>query len=315
MQASEAKSIRFIRLGEGGSWADDCFSEGIIRLGFSTGTPEILKLAKAKKWVEVRAYWLARDHAAQVASSYTNQMKTFFEDDGSTLWITIRNQFLYYGFAQPGAPEPFGKDPNTSKLSSYKKMAFGWRNRDSNGKLLTIDKLSGRLTKIGGFRGTICSLKDEIADYLKLRLNGKVNPAVEQAESAKANLQHHMRGLIQSLSWQDFETLVELIFSKSGWLRVARVGGNKETVDIELENPITKDIAFVQVKSTTNQKQLENYIERKKSGPYARMFYVYHTAQEELSGDEDGVSVFGPEQVAELVLSNGLIDWVIVKAN
>ena len=315
MNTSQIKTIRFIRLGEGGSWSEDCFKEGIIRLGFSSGTPEILSFAKNKKWLSVKNYWLARDHSPQVAGSYTNQMRAFFEDDGSTLWITIRNQVLYYGFAQPGDPVPYEKDPNKSKLSSYKKMSgSGWKSVDANGKLLAVDKLSGRLTKVAGFRGTICSLKEAIADYLKLRLAGKVNPAIEQAEALKLNLQKHISGLVQGLTWQDFETLVELIFSNSGWRRVARTGGNKETVDIELENPITKDSAFVQVKSSTTQKQLDSYINKMKASPYTRMFYVYHTGQADLTSEDESVSVFNVEQIAELVLSNGLIDWVIDKS-
>lgn len=315
MEISQAKSIRFIRLGESGAWSEDCFKEGIIRLGFSSGTPEILGLAKSKKWLNVRNYWLLRDHSAQVASSYTNQMKAFFEDDGTTLWITIRNQLLYYGFAVPGLPEPYELDSNKTKLSSYKKMAGGgWKNIDANGTTLAIDKLSGRLTKVGGFRGTICSLKQSVSDYLKLRLEGQVNPAIEKAEAVKMTLQHHIRELIQNLTWQDFETLVELIFSNSGWRRVARTGGNKETVDIELENPITKDSAFVQVKSSTTQKQLNSYINKMKAGPYTRMFYVYHTGHADLSSEEESVSVFNVDQIAELVLSNGLIDWVIDKS-
>jgi hypothetical protein len=316
MEISQAKAIRFIRLGEAGSWSEVCFNEGIIRLGFSSGTPEVISLAKSKKWSNVRNYWLSRDHSSQVASSYTNQMKAFFEDDGTTLWITIRNQFLYYGFAEPGLPEPYELDSNKSKLSSYKKMAgSGWRNIDANGKLLAIDKLSGRLTKVGGFRGTICSLKDSVADYLKLRLEGKVNPAIERAEAVKMTLQHHIKELVQGLSWQDFETLVELIFSNSGWRRVARTGGNKETVDIELENPITKDSAFVQVKSSTTQKQLDAYINKMKASPYTRMFYVYHTGHVELMSEDENISVFNVDQIAELVLSNGLVDWVIDKSS
>lgn len=316
MEISQVKAIRFIRLGEGGSWSEDCFKNGIIRLGFSSGTPEILNLSKSKKWTNVKDYWLSRDHSAQVASSYTNQIKAFFEDDGSTLWITIRNQLLYYGFTLPSFPEPYEPDLNKTKLSSYKKMAGnGWKNIDANGKVLAIDKLSGRLTKVGGYRGTICTLNQSVSDYLKLRLEGKVNPAIEQAEAVKMTLQHHIKDLIQNLTWQDFEVLVELIFSNCGWRRVARTGGTKETVDIELENPITKDSAFVQVKSTTSQKQLDSYIEKKKAGPYTRMFYVYHTGHAELTGEEENISVFNIDHIAELVLSNGLIDWVIDKSN
>lgn len=312
MNLSKITATRFIRLGQSGSWAEDCFRDGIIRLGFSSGTPEMLELAKKCKWEQVKNYWLAKDHSPQVASSYTNQMRAFFEDDGSTLWITIRNQYLYYGIAQAGVPIPYDKDPDKSKLSSFKKMSqSGWKNRDVNGKFLTIDKLSGRLTKVGGFQGTICSIKEPVANYLKLRIQGKINPAIEKTETLKLALQKQIIGLVRDLTWHDFETLVELIFSNSGWRRVAKTGGSKELVDIELENPITKDSAFVQVKSSTTQKQFDSYVNKMKASPYTRMFYVYHTGQAALLTDEENISVFNVDQISELVLSNGLIDWVI----
>ena len=44
--------------------------------------------------------------------------------------------------------------------------------------------------------------------------------------------------------------LVDLILSRSGWARLAKLGGTTEGIDIEAENASAGEIAFVQVKSS-----------------------------------------------------------------
>jgi hypothetical protein len=47
--------------------------------------------------------------------------------------------------------------------------------------------------------------------------------------------------MIKLLRWLDFETLVDLVFTSSGWRRVGTVGGDQEMVDFALELPSTKE--------------------------------------------------------------------------
>ncbi len=115
------------------------------------------------------------------------------------------------------------------------------------------------------------------------------------------------------LTWRDFELLVELIFSQSGWRRTSETGGSQETVDIELELPSTGERAFVQVKSRTNQAQLQDYMDRLTGRPESKMFYVYHTAKTALSATDGTVVLVGPERLAEMVLTSGLFDWLLKK--
>ena len=68
--------------------------------------------------------------------------------------------------------------------------------------------------------------------------------------------------LIAGLHWAEFETLVDLIFARSGWQRVSRVGGTLADVDLILEQPVTGETAFVQVKSKAGQSVLDDYIGR-----------------------------------------------------
>ena len=104
-------------------------------------------------------------------------------------------------------------------------------------------------------------------------------PEVAAARSARSALLRSTTDLMRLLTWRDFELLIELVFSQSGWRRISASGGTQKTIDIELVLPTTGEAAFVQVKSKTNQVQLDDYIERFAERDDARMFYVYHTSQ------------------------------------
>jgi len=56
--------------------------------------------------------------------------------------------------------------------------------------------------------------------------------------------------------------LVDLIFARSGWQRVSRVGEDLADVDMILEQRATGERAFVQVKSKAGQAVLDDYVDR-----------------------------------------------------
>ena len=70
------------------------------------------------------------------------------------------------------------------------------------------------------FRGTIC--KVEPMDYLLRKLNDELTPEVAAAEEAEAAIIGAIMAMMRLLTWQDFELLVDLVFSASGWRRVGR---------------------------------------------------------------------------------------------
>lgn len=80
-----------------------------------------------------------------------------------------------------------------------------------------------------------------------------------------------------------------------------------------MENPTAGEIAFVQVKSTANQKVLDDYVERfsKRRDRYARMIFAVHSPSGKLTVPYDiPVQVWTGERVAELVVRLGLGKWV-----
>lgn len=305
--AHKAVRIRYIKLGESGAWWPNCREAGLIRLGFATGVDHVYQAALKGRWKEIHRYWSGK---CRTPTHHTNQTRDFFEDDGETLWVTFEDGCLYYAFSD-GTPPVMVPDAAGSVRPTDDK---GWRNVDAKGQTMRLDQLSTRLTKTQGYRMTICRFSVEVEQYLRRRLAAEENPALLHCEEAKKRLLGHLEGLIRSLTWQDFEVLVELIFAQSGLRRVSRTGGTKKTTDIDLENIVTGETAFVQVKSQTSNAQLRDYVARKASelGHVDRMYYVYHTGSAQT--DAEDVVVWDNSRVAEQALSAGLLDWVLARS-
>ncbi len=117
--------------------------------------------------------------------------------------------------------------------------------------------------------------------------------------------------LMRRLEPRDFELLVDLVFTTSGWRRVGIVGKTQKTLDLTL--PSTGERAFVQVKAKTTSQELAEDVAAIEDSPFNRMFYVFHSG-EAATGDER-VTVIGPEQLADLVMDAGLVGWLIRKAS
>ncbi len=104
----------------------------------------------------------------------------------------------------------------------FRTVRGGWRWTDVNGESLTKDRLSGALTKLAAYRGTSCGVDQ--ADYVIRRINGQKIPEVERALAASAEMTESVLGLMRLLEPRDFELLVDLVFTSSGWRRVGVVG-------------------------------------------------------------------------------------------
>jgi len=313
MNFSNIKKIRFIKLGKGGEWADDCFNKGIIRIGFHSGVEEVYQAAIQNKYGKINEYWRKKQGRNRgTATGYSNQTKEFFEDDGSTLWVTFEAGFLYYGVSDGAIPKQDLDFPHPFP-TCYRSMKYPWNNRDAKGKILELLNLSGMITKTHGYRGTICKFDPEVLTdiYLKAKLSGHLNKDISAVEDARKDLVRKIKPLIKSLRDYDFETLCELIFSNSGWRRISRTGGTQKTVDFILQNPVTGDNAFVQVKTNSTQKVFETYVAKKSNMNFGRMFYIYHEGDVNDTSDDPSISLWDLDKVSEQVLDNGLVDWVI----
>ena len=108
--------------------------------------------------------------------------------------------------------------------------------------------------------------------------------------------------------------LIDLILARTGWIRIAKLGGATEGTDIEAENVATDEIAFVQVKSEANQSKLNDYVKRFQARRefYDRMIFAVHSPVGTLAppDDEPEVQVWEGNRIAELAVRLGLGEWI-----
>ena len=242
------------------------------------------------------------------AKDGVREIRDFYTLGSDCLWITFAESRLWWCLAEPEViwlgPEEEGCGPR------MRRTIDGWHNTSATGDELHIEALSSSLTQVAAYRGTICKVGAK--DYLLRRINGIEEPLIARAREAKAELVAVAVEMIAQLHWADFETLVDLIFTRTGWQRVSRVGGTQKDTDLLLQQPATGERAFVQVKSKANQAVLDDYVEMfRASGVYDRMFFVCHSPSGALTKpDDDGIHMLTGPSLAAMVINAGLLDWL-----
>lgn len=305
MPRLEATSTHYIKLGRAGEWEAESIGEGVLRFGYRELSHE---LCVAGDWVGAREAWRAhRDGNDAVLTSDMNQARTFYTAPDTSVFITFHAGRMYW--CRPRGPAELLAD-----RTKLRRTVNGWHGQTVGGNDLFYERLSGRLLKVQGFRGTICGVDAE--DYLLRKLGDEVTPQVEAALQAETQMIAAISELMCLLTWQDFELLVDLVFSSSGWKRTGATGGVQNTVDIELVLPSTQERAFVQVKSRATPAQLNDYLERmmQMDGVH-RMFFVWHTGDVGTAPEQGRVTLVGPDRLARMVLDAGLATWLRQKVS
>ena len=302
-----SKVIKFIKLGRSGDWELRCLEgdEPMIRLGFDN--PHHQKCLDGD-WEFIKKYW-SETKTKGKATETTNQIKDFYTLPSSAMWITFYKRKLYWCFASTDVKL-------LSDGSRVRSVIGQWKSQDINGEELYVENLSGKLAKVQMFRGTICSVKE--SKYLISKLNGKTLPEISKAKQCLFDLTSSIKPLISNLGWQDFELLVDLVFSNAGWQRVATLGKVEKSIDLDVISPVTGKRAFIQVKSQSSKEEFEDYINQFQSmEQYDEMYYVSHTdtsALEKLKLPLN-VQLIGLERMATLTVNSGLVKWLITKAS
>jgi hypothetical protein len=304
MTAVTASASYYIKLGRGGDWEAESLREGVLRFGYREAPHD---LCARGNWQGVWEAMKAVRGDAGAATRDVKQIRAYYEADEQSIFITFVGGVLHW--CRPAGPVQLLAD-----RSHRRATIDGWRNTSIGGTLLSADRLSGRLLKVQMFRGTICDVL--AGDYLLRKLSDELSPEVAAAEDAERALMTAIVGLMRLLTWQDFELLVDLVFSTSGWRRVSQVGRTQKTVDLELVLPSTAERAFVQVKSHATAAALDDYSARlAQAEAYDRMFFVWHTGNFAEEGNPAGVILLGPQRLARMVLDAGLSSWLREKVS
>ncbi len=305
----KASKANYIKLGEKGSYEKYCFENGVIALGFYE-VPHEEKFDPKTASVTYKNLGCSKG----TCTSYATQMLLFYNSTEDTLWFTIADGKLWWCFAKP-VIKFIGNDktlyPNGSR---HLETIHGWSDKDLKGNPLFLNELNGNLTKISGYQGTICKLDYGRLDYLLRRINGEELSEIIEARKNRHLILESISAIMKLLNPKDFELLVELVFAQSGWQRLGISGGTQKTTDIEMYLPSTGEYAFAQVKSETDQKQLEKYEEAAEARDDKYMFYVYHTCKQQLKISSEKTKLIDANKLSEMILNAGLFDWLLKKA-
>ncbi len=307
MDKIKVKRAYFIKLGGKGAWEEDCILHNqTIKLGFHN---PLHSECLARKWDEVYEHWIEQGKTKGKATEIKNQTKAFYESDEETLWITFFRRRMYWCFAEKEVIQ-------LADGARIRNVKGKWCYHDIEGYPLTLENLSGKLTKVQGFQGTICSVRE--LKYLTRRLNHQKLPEVQKAEDTLIILLRDIEPLIKNLTWKDFELLIDLIFTQAGWQRISTLGKTEKSIDLDLMSPVTGNRAFVQIKSKSSRDVFENYIEQYRSmDEFDEMYFVVHTTDNSLSEwqDEPDIKLWDVTKLSKLVINSGLISWLMKKGS
>lgn len=249
-------------------------------------------------------------------TNHARQVMDFYNLGRETLWVTFSNGYLWWTVADKNVEflsNVHGECIHGSRLK--RTIGNGWSNTSLAGEPLLMSKLSGKLTLTARYSGTICKIKDDVCEDLLLKLQGKASPLMAEAREYRQQLITKAVALIKRLSWSDFELFVNLMFERCSWRRVGMLGGDQKTVDIVLERALPERRALVQVKSVTDQKTLNEYVDDLGKWEADHIFYVYHTSKSKLVFTGDTIHLIGPNELAEYAFNLGLVDWLMDKAS
>jgi hypothetical protein len=304
-KVSSSKSL-FIKLGSGGMWEEESIKNSILRLGYNEAD---FTACNRKNWKKIEDDYLQLGKSQIATSGYITQIKYFFEEPEDTIWITFYNNKLWWTKAKK---EITLLEDGTKVRDCLDK----WSDKNILGETLFMENISGKLLKTQGFRGTICTVDQH--EYLLRKINAEMSEEVQGTKSIYNDLKLKLSLLIKELTWQDFEVLIDLIFTQAGWQRVSSVGKTAKTLDLDLKAPVTGEKCLVQIKSSSNNKELSLYLETfEKMDQYDRFYYICHTFKDippDLS-NKANLNLMFVDQVAELAIDSGLTKWIISKVS
>lgn len=199
------------------------------------------------------------------------------------------------------------------EISKYRKVAGKWHSQDIHHNLLIINQIPGTLSKLQGFRGTICRVKE--VDDLRRLVNDQPSEAFKAISKATDSLVLEVEQGLKLLHWKDFETLVDLIFRGAGWRRVSLLGETMKYADLELEEPITGDLYQVQVKSRAAWAEYVEYAREFSGTGFKKLYFIVHSPIGTWGSESimENAELLLPKQLAEMVVKFGLTNWLIKK--
>lgn len=297
-------SVRYVKNGKGGKWWSAAKRENQIHAGWRS-VPEAL--LKHPDYDQILPLCANRQDC--------NALQTLLDNPSQHLWITFQDDCLWWCLVDDGVTVYEGESEDRGHFSLQCKEGNGWSNRSQLNKTLAISDLPGPVTSVAGFRATVCrpgSGRPEVTEQILRVIRGETNPLVLTGRDARHAYEQAVAAMLTKIGWQDFELLVSLLLERTGWIRSSELGKTRKSIDLDVENWASEERAFVQVKATAAQDELDDYIEQFENAPhYSRMIFAVHTPQGDLNtGGRKTVHLWTGKKLSELVVRLGLGGWI-----
>jgi len=302
----EFDNAYYIKLGEKGSWENELLTSKNAKIGWDHISLDLILSDDWKSIQRLIAQNYSEGKKKSGATQDFNALKNFCKASDRDVFITFHYSKLYWCFLSP----EIKSDGN----SKYRSTINGWSSKDVDGNDLFTCNLTGNITKIQGFRGTLCKVEDKEALY-KI-LNNQKPPFLEKIQNSKDQLCENIEAAFTELNPYDCENLSDLIFRQSGWQRLSNLGKQMKDFDMELWHPLTNVRMQVQVKAKADRKVFERYASdfKKNQGAglnkFCFMVYVPDKTLKDSFDIQDNVRLMLPKEIAELIVDLGLVEWV-----
>lgn len=300
------RNAYYIKLGRGGCWESDSITRSLLRIGWPKQSLEDIN---SGRWSEIERQ-LRSELAGRPGEATTalNRLRDIAQSTPDDVWITFHGANMWWARLAASGVEG-------DETSKFRKIQGKWSDKSLKGQSLVISELPGKIAQLQGFRRTVCSVRE--SDLLRRVLAGDRSPLALEISAHRERLAVAAKNAIEQLHWKDYETLVDLVFRDTGWIRVSILGQQVKGYDLELREPITQDKYLVQVKSRASLKDLMKAVSQffPDDAPrdYKKIFFFTHDPMKDLLDAPDipdCVDLISPQQLADLVIDAGLSRWL-----
>jgi hypothetical protein len=301
-------SVRYVKNGSGGRWWQAAKSLQQVHLGWSN-VPGHMLLAADRTAIEpiIASGYNGKKGAAK---NDCRALWSVLDRPSQHLWVTFQDGCMWWCTVRDGIT--INQHGESRELGHFwLQCDRPWSSQSIGLKHLAMANLPGTATKVAMYQATICK-PSGWPSILRIIRDEEDKDAVAAARSRQA-YEICVAKLIARLGPKDFELLIDLILSRTGWIRLAKLGGATEGIDIEAENVAANEIAFVQVKSAAAQSVVDDYIERfnARRERYDRMIFAVHTPIGALNSPPgQSIQIWSGSRIAELVVRLGFGEWV-----
>lgn len=311
-------AVRYVKNGEGGKWWKAAKDSSQVHAGWSNIPNDALMQHDLKQIRKLINKDYADRKKKNGATQDFNALCTLLEKPSQYIWVTFQDNCMWWCTVHDTIVVNENGESST-KGHFWLCCDRPWSNKSIDGKnLLAISDLPGIVTQTASHQATVC--KPRAWEAMLRVIRGEKNQYVKAVEDARNIYHAKIQDVIKELRWQDFENLIDLVLTRTGWTRVSTkglrsesTGGVREGTDIDAENIATGEIALVQVKSSANQRDLDDYTERflERKEYYSRMIFAVHSPDGELKPKSGiPIHIWNRAEIADLVVRLGLGEWV-----